>query len=571
MNAVRNLRISTKLSLLAFLNVLIMVVLGIWSIYSLSKMDRAIEKMYQGNVLSIQAAADAERAARRIAVEVSNHALAETVPDKEAIEANIRRYETDFGQAIEAYMPTIVLEDERRVITRVQATWRNYMQAVNTFLTVSRANPGVTRINEVLNQQVAPVRQQLNQDIEELVDINVKMAKATHVTNQQLYASTRLSLIAVIAAGALLGFTLSMVIARMITGPLHLMVSGAQRLAEGDLTHRVEHNSHDEVGLAARALAQASDGLRRLIHTVRQSAEQVASSSEELASSSEEVGKAVQQVAETVDQVAKGSQRQSVAASSTSESARQMGEMVRRVAQATQRMGEAADQAAKLAQDGRVALGAITQRMDQIQRTVGESGHAVQDLGQRSQRIGQIVDVITGIAEQTNLLALNAAIEAARAGDQGRGFAVVAEEVRKLAEQSRQAASEIAALIAEIRQEVDRAVRNTEAGSGAVTEGVQAVAASGQTFEAIAQAVEQMVRQIEEVSAAAQQMAASSEQVVKAVDEIAAITEENAAAAEEVASSTEEQSSAVQEIASSAASLANMAEQLMKAVEVFKV
>ena len=121
------------------------------------------------------------------------------------------------------------------------------------------------------------------------------------------------------------------------------------------------------------------------------------------------------------------------------------------------------------------------------------------------------------------------------------------------------------------RTRVQRAVRNTEAGQAAVSEGVQAVHTSGEAFEAIVQSVERLTEQIQEVSAAAQQMAASSEQAVKAVEEIAAVTEENAAAAQEVSSTTQEQSSAVEQIASSASSLAAMAQELMRAVGAFRV
>lgn len=343
------------------------------------------------------------------------------------------------------------------------------------------------------------------------------------------------------------------------------------QLAEGDLTASVPVRGRTEVGRLARAFNVAAEKLRQLVQEARVNAERVASSSEQLAQSSRQVGESVRQVAQTVDQMAKGSERQSAAAASTADSVRQMVEMVQRVSAAIEQVAAGSQEVSRLATQGRSALAEIQQRIAQIEETAGESGRAVEDLGLRSQRIGQIVDVITGIAEQTNLLALNAAIEAARAGEQGRGFAVVAEEVRKLAEQSRQAASEIAQLIGEIRQEVDRAVRNTEAVRAAVTQGAQAVDVSGQTFTAIVQAIERSVEQTREVSEAARQMAAASDQAVKAVEEIAAITQENAAGAQEVASTTQEQSSAVEQIASSAQSLARMAGDLLRAAQAFRV
>ena len=574
MTFLRNLRVSIKVLLIVAINVTISVVIGAWAVRGMGTMEQALERVYQGDVLALEAASQAERAARRIAVEGLTMALAAAsgaTSDLATYEANIRGYQADFQAAVESYLATSPSSSERQLVERIMATWEPYVRAVAGFTALARSGADTAAVIQALERNVTPLRQTLMSQIEELQGLNVDAARQRHDDNQRLYGSTRSGLLALIVVGAVLGIAVSMGMARLVTRPLGAMVAGAQRMAVGDLTRRVGHAGRDEVGMAARALDEAAEGLLRLIRTVRQSAEQVASASEELASSAEEVGRAVEQVAETVDQMAKGGQRQSAAAGTTSENARAMGEMVREVAEATRQMAEQADQAARLARDGQAALGAITQRMAHIEETVGESGRAVQDLGQRSQRIGQIVDVITGIAEQTNLLALNAAIEAARAGEQGRGFAVVAEEVRKLAEQSRQAAAQIATLVSEIREEVERAVRNTQAGSRAVAEGVQEVEASGQTFEAITHAVDRMVEQLHQVSATAQRMAEAGDQVVKAVDEIAAITEENAAGAQEVASTTQEQSSAVQEIASSAGSLADMAQALMKAVEAFKV
>lgn len=570
----RDLRVSTKLLLIAAVNLTIAVVVGVWAVRGLGTMDAALEGMYRRDVLAIEAAAEPERAARRVAVEglaLAAAAAGAGSLDIGGAEANIAAYEADFDRAMESYLTIAPSADERDRIARVRAAWQAYTQSVHAFLRMVRAGADPAGIGQALQEQVSPRRQALLQELEQLAAVNVAAAQSRYEASRRLYGATRSGLLAVIVVGAVLGAAASLATSRLVTRPLRAMVEGARRMAQGDLTRRIGYAGGDEVRQAAMALDQAAEGLMRLIRTVRQSAEQVASASEQLASTAQEMGRAAEQVAETVSQMAKGGQRQSAAAGTTSENARAMGEMVRQVADATRQMAEQADQAARLARDGQAALAGITQRMAQIQATVGESGRAVQDLGQRSQRIGQIVDVITGIAEQTNLLALNAAIEAARAGDQGRGFAVVAEEVRKLAEQSRQAAAEIASLIGEIRREVDRAVRNTEAGSQAVDEGVREVEASGQTFEAITRAVEEMVGRIQQVSAAAQHMAEAGDQVVKAVDEIAAITEQNAAGAEEVASTTQAQSSAVQEMAGSAASLANLAQELMKTVAAFKV
>ena len=120
----------------------------------------------------------------------------------------------------------------------------------------------------------------------------------------------------------------------------------------------------------------------------------------------------------------------------------------------------------------------ITSAVEQIQRVadiVNASAETVNKLGKRSEEIGEIVGTISSIAEQTNLLALNASIEAARAGEAGRGFAVVADEIRKLAEESREAAASIANLIEGIQKDTSLAVDSMQQGNQAVADGTQAV------------------------------------------------------------------------------------------------
>lgn len=188
--------------------------------------------------------------------------------------------------------------------------------------------------------------------------------------------------------------------------------------------------------------------------------------------------------------------------------------------------------------------------MSEISNVVTVLSTDIKDLGQQSEQIEEIVGIITGIAEQTNLLALNAAIEAARAGEQGRGFAVVADEVRKLAEQSAQAAGEITQLIQQIRSSARTSVERADAGTRRVEEGMTVVADTGQTFAEIADVISGLVGEIGETAGAVQEMAAGSE---------------------EIGAMAEQQSSSVQQMANLASQVADAAAEVNRQMKRFKL
>ena len=195
----------------------------------------------------------------------------------------------------------------------------------------------------------------------------------------------------------------------------------------------------------------------------------------------------------------------------------------------------------------------------------------MRDLGAKSDQIGGIVATITGIAEQTNLLALNAAIEAARAGEQGRGFAVVAEEVRKLAEESRGAASSISALVEEIQRDTGAAVTSVAAGEQHMTVGVQTVEEARESFLRIGSSVEDVSGRVEQIAAAIGEISHSAGRMQQNMADVAAVAEQSSASTEQVSASTQQTSASTQEIAASAQELAKTADELERLVGQFTV
>jgi methyl-accepting chemotaxis protein len=397
----------------------------------------------------------------------------------------------------------------------------------------------------------------------------------TAITNEFTRHLITMAWSSVLTAVVILGIAIFLisVVARKITRPLQQLQQVAKQVAQGDFTiSSIKVSDRDnEIGHLAKAFETMITSIRILVSEVRGATDQVAASSEELTASSERSAQAANQIAASIGAVANGANEQLAAANETSAVVEQMSAGIQQVATNTNQVAEQSAQAADKAKEGDKVVEKAVSQMAHVEDTVNTSAKVVAKLGDRSKEIGQIVDTISEIAGQTNLLALNAAVEAARAGEQGRGFAVVAEEVRKLAEQSQEAAKKIAELIGEIQGDTDKAVVAMNNGTREAKTGAEVVNAAGVAFREIVELVTQVSSQVREISAAIQQMASGSQQIVGSVRKIDTLSKKSAGEAHSVSAATEEQLASMEEIATSSQSLAKLAQDLQAAVGKFRV
>jgi methyl-accepting chemotaxis protein len=341
---------------------------------------------------------------------------------------------------------------------------------------------------------------------------------------------------------------------------LRTLAEAADQVAGGDLTVEVHPRSdRDRLGAAFSGLIAE---LRTAVGQMARSAASVANASQQVAGSSSDAGRAVDEIARALGDVAAGAERQVRSVASAQETTEHVAGATTASAHDAQETSRAAAEAREAADAGADKIVRATEAMTAARDASAEAAGAIRELGTKSQRIGGIVETITGIAEQTNLLALNAAIEAARAGEQGRGFAVVADEVRKLAEESQSAAASIAGLVGEIRAETERTVAIVEAGAARGETGAATVAEAREAFTRIAASIEVVSERVSHVSAAVDQIAGGAAQVSTDMGEVVSVAEQSSATAQQVSASAEQTSASTQQIAASANELARTAHEL---------
>ncbi|MBM7868281.1 methyl-accepting chemotaxis protein [Heliomicrobium gestii] len=467
-------------------------------------------------------------------------------------------------------------QDRLTLLTKQEKEW---LQAEADRLIELRrqAGAGQAKLEDVLAfVQAGKGKQSMDGMRKLLADINAEESNLLVKRTDELHkteAKTKLTMLGGGAVGGLLAFLFAFLITGVITKPVNLLYEELTKLAQngGDLRQKIQVDAKDEIGDLAKAINQFLADLRGIMSQVLSGAENVSTSTSELSASAGQSAQAINQVAASITDVAQGADKQVHAVSEATAVIEEMSAGIQQVATNANAVSTVAEKTAKAAAEGDKSVNAAMNQMGSIEKTVSSSAQVVTKLGERSKEIGQIVDTISGIAGQTNLLALNAAIEAARAGDQGKGFAVVAEEVRKLAEQSQEAAQRIARLISEIQVETSQAVVAMQDGSREVRVGADVMNSAGKAFKEIVTLIDQVSSQVSEISAAIQQMASGSQQIVTSVKDIDRFSKDAAGQTQTVSAATEELSASIEQISSSSEELEKMADELKAAVNKFKV
>ena len=375
-----------------------------------------------------------------------------------------------------------------------------------------------------------------------------------------------------VAAVVIVLLLISRQISSGITTPLEKMVQLFGLLKKGDFrkSDLIDPDRGDEFGAMSQAIRDMRQTIANLLQKTANSSEQLAASSQELTASANQASQASEQVAQSVTKSAGEVVEQQRDVGDSLDAINAAMKSIDNIGKTADTVSSHATKANNQAMVGNQAVDHAVNQIISVEKIVNDSAATVDKLGKRSQEIGQIVEAISGIAEQTNLLALNAAIEAARAGEHGRGFAVVSEEVRKLAEESQNAAQKIATLIGDIQAETTNAVDSMQKGNAAVRAGTESVEKLRDTFEDIRGATDNvaveaknMVKELEAIAQATMKIRDNSQRIS---DKSANVSQEM----ESVSAAAEQQSASAEEISSASDELSKLAQDLQNSLQAFK-
>ena len=555
-----------KLGLSYLAMVLMIVFLGVFALWSMSNMQKsaddaavaALKYMKQSDNMNV-AVSDYRAAMYKL--------LAADTPEKKtASYAEIRKTAKEIDDTFAAMSDGIIFVDK---LNEAKDNWAKTQKHGEKAIALVEAGDtpaaSIYMRDEMGKDYIA-----LNNNTDELAQLELDEAQNKVTTSGEIYSTARTTTFVVLAIIALITIGIGYYFYRLIGGFLSEFLDVSQRVYHGDMTINLDYDTPDEFGKIAHSYNDTLGKIRNITAKIQDIANELTDSAETMSTGVNESAQVVTSIADSINGIAELSVSQNKNVDKASSALNSIISGVNDVADLAKQTASHASQVGTTVTQGIEGINVISQHMDLVEAMVSTSADQVDTLGHRSEEIGQIVETIVNISGQTNLLALNAAIEAARAGEHGRGFAVVAEEIRKLAEDSQEAAQHIAELIGSIQAETKKAVDAMHHGNKGVRQGSEVVKEAMAEFSQVTDMVDSMVDQMARVARHIEDVSVQSDHVIEAATCVSQDSDKIAGETQQVSAASEEQSATMQELANENTKLADMAQRLQEQLKVFR-
>jgi methyl-accepting chemotaxis protein len=468
----RNFKLVQKISMLSISFLIFLLIIGVTSVRQVSKVNLGIKEISESRLSPIIELEKIKSEANYTRSQANSYLNAKGSKDenaKKTAKDNMLAHISSMDKLLSKYKSDTEFKtslDNYNKFTAAKDEFIKTEEAQSEVVVATAATEDIKNFDKTETDLVA--------SLDGIIDKHVIAANQTYNESKKVYGSTLMIIISLIVVCLLITLLLSMVIIKETVDPINKVTKKLKEISEsnGDLTQRIGYESKDEMGELSDSFDLFMDKLQTIIKEVSGSAKTISFLSGNLNAATTATTQSLDEISNTITEIASSTSDGAAVSEETSASLAEASKFSESTYIATKNTSLNSKKAKEAAEEGSAKISEIVSSITDIANSSKEVSVIINDLDISSKKIGDIIQIITGISAQTNLLALNAAIEAARAGEAGKGFSVVAEEIRKLADESNSAATQISALVKENQLKSASAVSSVGQVEGKVSHGV---------------------------------------------------------------------------------------------------
>lgn len=377
--------------------------------------------------------------------------------------------------------------------------------------------------------------------------------------------------ITVAILAAILAAIIGYAIAQLIGGPLRHLSSLMEEGAQGNLSVRTQFKHRDEIGQLGKSFNEMMEQITELVRQTNDSAQNVLETAIRLSDVSKQTAASAKEISVASEQIAGGAMTLASEAERGNELTQGIGERMKAVIESNMVMGQSANEVRLSSEQGAQYMATVIEKTNETEEMTRSMVEKVDRLKESTTSIRKILDMLNNITKQTNILSLNATIEASRAGAAGKGFMVVADEIRKLADQSKESIDVVGEITETIQREIDETVQVLSEAYPIFQEQTRSVKEADTIFHNVQQQMNEFIKNLDEVTSSVQQLEEAQTVLSEAMSNVSAVSQESSATSEEVASLTTEQLKVSDGLVQLSEQLESLSKSLKESLSRFKI
>lgn len=560
----KKIKLTQSIFILTSLALIFTLCIGFLGYMDIKKINKNVDNLYNERVIPLGLAAGIRGEFLNMRIEFHKAMLNNDIKEFSSIE----KHDEKIKKYLQEYSSINLDEKDKAYITEFNTNYKAYMDSL---LKIKQSLSNKSNFPKAEYDNISSYANKLENLLFELKEYNLKESKNLEIQSEDIFDST-VKLFALITVLAVIIFSLvAYLIMKFIKNSSNNMIKNLKILSTGDFSINLDSDGTNEFALMNKELSNMVTDISDMINSIKNTSNIINERAQNLSSVSYEMAASSENVTNAITDVSQGATTESEDLMDMTNILNSFGSEIDDIVNSISDIKEGSTQIEYMAKDSNTNLQSLMDSINGLNTSFNEVLQKVTNFDENINKINEITTIINNIANQTNLLALNASIEAARAGEHGRGFSVVAEEIRKLAEQSKDSSENISKLISSTSKDKDVMMETTNNMKEELVKQISVVDVSIKSFKSILEAVANSIPKIDSVSNSSLDINENKNLIVQKIEELSAISEEVSASAEEIVASSMEMSSSTEEVSSTAETLSKITKEMIETVDKFKL